>query len=884
MRSRGSTRKMRRKLQDAGLGYRLLIGGMALIIAGGIVFFVLMVRRSNQNAEQDAYDELVDAVTSGYNHEQITTGMPTGSEESGHRVLFLSSYDPTFLTYDDQISGLEEVFDEQGVMLDTLDMETKKHSTQADMEQIEEQVAYRMAQTDYDGIIAADDAALRFVEDHQDEYFKDLPVIFFGVSDTEEGTKAAQDPNITGYLEGDNIEQTLDLALQLLPDTKTVVAIFDNTLTSQVISENYMDLSMEPKYAGLTFASLNFGEFSLDDFCAQVSLLQEGAIIVDVSAFQDGDGINYTVPQSVKAISSAAQVPVFRISKGGFRNGAVAGYVNLFRNTARQAATLMCEILNGEKETKDLALQEQMTACYVVNYTQMQKFHLSMDDLPEGTVILNEPESFLDKYGFIFYPTLLMVAGLLIIVFGLGWEVKERTKAEQDQRRISAELQFSNEHDHLTGIYNRQTALAKIAQDGRLKNGSDYAVMMVDVDDFKELNEKYGHKSGDGLLKSVAWDLQKLAFANNAEVARYGGDEFILLFFDRHLSDDDEIIRQIMALFRKEQPIGIDYVVLHASVGAANSEIGHDANEVLIWAEMALQKAKQQGKNTCTLSTRQMREENRSYEQLKAAILHAIGNDGMYMVYQPQVNTKTGQIVGLEALVRMKDADIGPGTFIPIAEENGWIRSIGRLTTRLVCEQVGKWIATGLSVPPVSINYSAEQLQDLTYVDYLKQQLEANHVPASCIKLEITESLFMDNNQRAEELFKELKDLGIMLLMDDFGTGYSSLNYLSYIPVNVVKIDKTLVDTYMWDNDGIFLRDVIRLVKDLGKSTICEGVETKGQFERLREFGCDCIQGYYFSRPLSADDAFLSMQRGNLFHEDDTPIEEAGDEIRLIES
>ena len=327
--------------------------------------------------------------------------------------------------------------------------------------------------------------------------------------------------------------------------------------------------------------------------------------------------------------------------------------------------------------------------------------------------------------------------------------------------------------------------------------------------------------------------------------------------------------------------LGIDYVTPHASIGVANAEVGHSAAELLVWAEMALQKAKQRGKNGCFVSSREMREDEGRYEQLKAAILHAIENDGMYMVYQPQVNTHTGQIEGLEALVRMQDADIGPGTFIPIAEENGWIRSIGRLTTRLVCEQIGKWLKGGITVPPISINYSAEQLQDTGYVEYLKGQLAKNNVPPDRIKIEITESLFMENSQRAEDLFHQFEDMGITLLMDDFGTGYSSLNYLSYIPVSVVKIDKTLVDTYMWDNDGIFLKDVIRLVHDLGKVAICEGVETKGQFDRLREFGCDSIQGYYFSRPLSADAASRTMEKGNLFHADDAPTEEPP--IRLVQ-
>jgi len=862
------------------IGSRISLLGLTLIFAGVAVFLLLMVQRSRERAQDAAYEAMVDTVTSDYDAEDVTLGTPTGSEVNGRKVLFLSSYDPTFLSYEDQIQGLMQVFDNSGVTLDVMDMDTKKHPDEADTV-FADRMRERLQTTSYDGVIVGDDAALLFAEKYQDTFFKDIPIIFFGVSDYEEGEKAAENPYITGYLERDNFRETIDLALRLLPDTKKVVAIIDNTLSGETLEKNFEGAIDDPAYAGLTFETINFGDCTLSDLQNRLSQLTEGTVVLDVIAFEDADGISYTIPQSASVISKASPVPVFRTAKGGFKNGCMAGYVNLFENTAASAANLMMQFLDGTKDPKDQQLQEEMSACYVANYEVMEKFDVSEANLPADTVVLNRPETFNERYGLVFYPLALMLAGMVVIFLGLNREVSEKTHAEAEQRRISEELRFSSEHDSLTGILNRTTALDRLDTDERLRDGKSYAVALVDVDNFKEINEKYGHTSGDALLKLLAGELETLAKQTGAEIARYGGDEFLVVFFGRRVSENDPDLNAIMDLFCKERPMGIDYVTPHASIGVANAEVGHSAAELLVWAEMALQKAKQRGKNGCFVSSREMREDEGRYEQLKAAILHAIENDGMYMVYQPQVNTHTGQIEGLEALVRMQDADIGPGTFIPIAEENGWIRSIGRLTTRLVCEQIGKWLKGGITVPPISINYSAEQLQDTGYVEYLKGQLAKNNVPPDRIKIEITESLFMENSQRAEDLFHQFEDMGITLLMDDFGTGYSSLNYLSYIPVSVVKIDKTLVDTYMWDNDGIFLKDVIRLVHDLGKVAICEGVETKGQFDRLREFGCDSIQGYYFSRPLSADAASRTMEKGNLFHADDAPTEEPP--IRLVQ-
>ena len=225
------------------------------------------------------------------------------------------------------------------------------------------------------------------------------------------------------------------------------------------------------------------------------------------------------------------------------------------------------------------------------------------------------------------------------------------------------------------------------------------------------------------------------------------------------------------------------------------------------------------------------------------------------MVYQPQIDAKTREVSGYEALVRMREPGIYPGQFIPVAEQNGWIWRIGRITTRLVIEQLAAWRDAGYPLHPVSINYSSNQLADTGYLDYIETLLKKYDIPASYLEIEITEGIFLDRTAQANHLFERLKELGIRLLMDDFGTGYSSLGYLTYIPVDVIKLDKSLVDAYLVDGKDSFVRDVILLVHDLGKQMIIEGVEEAWQYERLCAFGADTIQGYYFSKPLPPEEA-----------------------------
>lgn len=455
-----------------------------------------------------------------------------------------------------------------------------------------------------------------------------------------------------------------------------------------------------------------------------------------------------------------------------------------------------------------------------------------------NAVSIYKRENFWSQYRVILVPLMLAILGMTVAILALRQEVMVN--------------RFRSQHDNLTGLFNRHTALTKLA--GYSGSGKRYAIILTDIDNFKIINETYGHGNGDRLMAEIASRLLAYCDKQGLECCRYGGDEFLVFVKDRRLEgEDDRLVRDIFELFKQPVLLGADLVVPSASMGAANVRSDETAEDAVLDADIALTRAKASGKNLCMFYTEDMRQSVKDITATKNSIASAVQNDGFYMVYQPKVDVATGKVTGYEALVRMKNAAASPAVFIPIAESTGWIRQIGRITTEKAVKQIAEWQKAGAVTHPVSINFSAAQLGDKQFIQFLKELLKTSGVSNSLVEIEITESLFMRDSKQAEELMKEFGDMPVRLLMDDFGTGYSSLSYLTYIPVSTIKIDKSLIDTYLVPGRDSFIRDVINLSHDLGKKVTCEGVETRGQYERLKEFGCDVIQGYYFSKPLPAD-------------------------------
>ncbi len=424
---------------------------------------------------------------------------------------------------------------------------------------------------------------------------------------------------------------------------------------------------------------------------------------------------------------------------------------------------------------------------------------------------------------------------------------KDMVDEEQDK------LRFLADHDQTLGILNRRAIRERLETNFSYQD--TFAVLISDLNNFKGINATYGNNGGDIILKNIATAVNTLCANRGWICGRTGGDEFMVIIPGKNISSNGEEVTELLTALTTPTPIGGEWVGTTVSIGISNSDGATPVKEHISAAENAMYIAKRTGKNSIIEFSAEQKAKSREENSIKDKVWYALENNGFFMVYQPQVDAKTRMVNGYEALVRMKIPGVYPGQFIPIAEKNGWIWRIGRITTELVVKQLAEWIKEGHTPHPVSINFSSNQLNDEGYIDFLEDLLVKYNIPPKLVEIEITEGLFLEKSTQAQELFNRFKDLGIRILMDDFGTGYSSLGYLTYIPVDVIKLDKSLVDTYLVEGKDSFIHNVIRLMHDLDKEMLIEGVEEKWQYERLREFGADTIQGYYFSKPISPDEA-----------------------------
>ena len=422
------------------------------------------------------------------------------------------------------------------------------------------------------------------------------------------------------------------------------------------------------------------------------------------------------------------------------------------------------------------------------------------------------------------------------------------------------QLLLEAQYDNLTGLPNRILLRdrLKLAMEHSDKTGKAMWVVFIDLDRFKVINDSMGHATGDTLLKEIAQRL--LAQTRDTDtVARFGGDEFVLV-----LSGDAGESIQISVLQRMmeaiAQPITIDNheLVTTCSIGiAVYPEDGKNAEVLIKNADIAMYRAKELGRNNYQFFTQTLNDKAAKRMQMISLLRKAIENEEFHLVYQPKVDIASGNIVGLEALIRWDQPQLGPvspAEFIPVAEEAGLINAIGIWSLEKASQQAAIWYQSGYRIL-TSVNISAKQFEQTDIVDTLQSILIKTGTKASCLELELTETALVNISDQTIKTLHDIKALGVELSIDDFGTGYSNLSYLNSLPMNTLKIDKSFVDTITLKTDKSPIVDtIISLGQNLGLKVVAEGVETAEQVAYLKARACDQIQGYFFSKPASAEE------------------------------
>jgi diguanylate cyclase (GGDEF)-like protein len=396
------------------------------------------------------------------------------------------------------------------------------------------------------------------------------------------------------------------------------------------------------------------------------------------------------------------------------------------------------------------------------------------------------------------------------------------------------------------------------------------AVLFIDLDRFKDVNDTLGHDAGDHVLQAVAQRL-KGCLREVDTLARLGGDEFGVLI--EQVSDTrfvGNVARKVLKTIAEVLMLGEQEYHITASIGISTYPAdGSDGTTLLKNADIAMYRAKERGKNNSQFYAAAMNAHSMARLSLETGLRHALERGEFLLHYQPKVDIASGRITGMEALLRWMrpEADRGeckagmvsPADFIPLAEETGLIVPIGAWVLKTACERNRAWQRQGMSPLRVAVNLSARQFVQANLVSDVARVLDASGLAPGSLELEITESMVMDNPERAMQTLRQLKSMGIALAIDDFGTGYSSLAYLKRFPIDNIKIDRSFIKDIPGNNDDATItRTIIDLTHNLRLKAVAEGVETVEQLDFLREHGCDEMQGYYFSRPL-AEDAFLTL-------------------------
>ena len=456
--------------------------------------------------------------------------------------------------------------------------------------------------------------------------------------------------------------------------------------------------------------------------------------------------------------------------------------------------------------------------------------------------------------------------------------VLDNAREMEEVKRARQSLDYMAHFDALTGLPNR-TLLKDRAQQAishAQRNGGMVGILFLDLDNFKVVNDTIGHTLGDVLLKTVAHRISD-CLRHGDTAARLGGDEFIVMVPD--ISDTQDAAKVATKILESlTPPLDIDQHEVFVSVSIGISIYPHNSKNMdglLADADGAMYHAKKLGKNNYQFFTPEMNRSALNYMKLEKHLRRALEQNELALYYQPQVDIETGLIIGVEALIRWFSPELGliaPGDFIPLAEETGLIMPIGDWVLRTACTQARFWQQNGLPIR-VAVNLSSRQFHQVQnqqqsrhpLLDAVSNALEETGLPSDLLELEITEGILMQHLDTTMEILNTLKNRGVRLSVDDFGTGYSSLSYLKRFPIDRLKIDKSFVNDITTDpSDKAIVAAITVMAQQLKLEVIAEGVETVAQLEFLRELHCDFAQGYYFSKPLPADEVLLLLQQGSL--------------------
>jgi diguanylate cyclase (GGDEF)-like protein/PAS domain S-box-containing protein len=453
----------------------------------------------------------------------------------------------------------------------------------------------------------------------------------------------------------------------------------------------------------------------------------------------------------------------------------------------------------------------------------------------------------------------MFVEGKIKGVYGIAKDITEKVYLEKKNEHMAY-------HDYLTNLPNRwQLKVYFKNLVDMYKKGQQFAFVFIDVDRFKDINDTFGHQAGDQLIKKVADHLSDI-FPGKF-VARIGGDEFIIIIEDTTKSQTETLCKKLLQEGGKDFCIEEQKIYITFSIGIyIHKGDSNSLDEAIKKASAAMKYSKQLGKNKLHFYSVELSELINNKFLLESKLRKAIKNEELMVYYQPKIDLVTNEIVGVEALLRWYDEEYGfipPTQFIPLAEEINLMDNLGRFVLVSACRQLKKWLDLGVKPIVMCVNISACQFLQDNLIDEVSNTLNNTGIPSQLLSLEITESIAIKFLKQTVEKLNNLRRIGVNIALDDFGTGYSSLNYLKKLPISILKIDRSFIrDIASNLQDQAITRAIITVAHSLGLIVVAEGVENKAQLSFLKNEGCNEVQGYYYSKPIPADEMELLLMEG----------------------
>lgn len=793
--------------------------------------------------------------------------------EPQKRVLVIYSYEPSFGMTKRIASHLHAAFDGKYKIEEEF-LYTKKHDPEMMFELGAAALEGKLKAFGHpDIVLTFDDNAIIFADRYRERLFPRAPIVFGGVNSRERVLAMAGKPNTTGVFEELWLRDIVELAISLNPaPLRRIVAVHDDTRTSQAVLRGIrVHVDTIPN---LTLETIDTSTMTFQQALDRVGAIEAAdTAIFHSAAFRDISGATITNRVFAREFTARAQRPIYSYLDVAIENGATAGYVISTEGIAAASAGLAERILAGESADAVEAILESPNRL-MIDEPNARRFSLRLDRLSEPAQFIRPIPSFWTRYSRALVAICAVLAAIAVLLAAilianrrvkLGLMAMNQTLYAQNELLVEAKNRIEHQslHDPLTGLSNRRHLEKTLAELAIERDQSKaLALVQIDLDYFKQINDTLGHLAGDEIIRIAARLIEDVA-PMDAFVARIGGDEYVVVNAFETIAAAEQFGSALATHLRRSVSVENMGTRLSASIGVAciapYDKI--DDRELLRRSDVALYLAKAGGRGRSAVFLPEHDVAYRRRKQLADDIVRGLEADEFEPYFQPQICAATGAVAGIEALVRWRHPERGllaPASFLSVAESIDAVAKIDRLMLEKATRHLAEWREAGIRPPQLSVNVSAKRLLEPTLPDTVAR-LDFGDT-ALCF--ELVESIFLDNADAVlDHTIDKLQELGVRIEVDDFGTGHASILGVRRLKPHRLKIARELIAPLEQGGQHRQLAQaIVQIGRSLGIQLTAEGVETEGQARILREIGCDVFQGFLYSRPIAPEDTLEFLQ------------------------